>query len=119
MVDSNFWEWVDNRKQERNISSDAKLARLMGISSGALHHSRSGRNKITYDFCRALADALGLPIEDVLRKAGLLPPKPTDANTEYIINALSDLPEKERLTIREFAEYRYYIHKQNKRGQSK
>jgi len=69
-----FWRWFNEERGRRNLSLRS-IARLAGISHNAISQRESASLPPTYDLCRAIAKAFNMPLEDVLRQAGLLPPK--------------------------------------------
>lgn len=59
-----------------------ELARRAGVSHTPITKTISGETKPSPDVCRGIARALGEPPEDILRRAGHLPPAPPLVNEE-------------------------------------
>jgi len=69
-----FAEWV-NSEVERRGWSFRETARRAGLSATAVSQVVGGQANPGLDFCIGLARALKIPPEQVLRRAGLLPPR--------------------------------------------
>lgn len=67
---SPFGAWLKEQAAARNITL-AETARRAGLSKSTLTLAMYG-HRPRVQTCRALADALGLPVEQVLRAAGHL-----------------------------------------------
>lgn len=72
MNTEDFREWLNNEIKLRGFSL-AELARLSGVSKGAISNILNGHRNPTAESLEGIAHALGLPAETVYRKAGLLP----------------------------------------------
>ena len=70
MSNEQFAEWLKTELDKRGWVP-ARLARESGVTRGALSHIFSGERSPGLDLLRAVAKALGLPLMDVLRAAGL------------------------------------------------
>lgn len=68
-----FIFWIDEHL-ERLGWSDRQLALRAGIAPSVISKARSGLRPIGWEACLAIANALNLPPELVLQKAGHLPP---------------------------------------------
>jgi len=77
MSDS-FQNWLAEALAARGWSR-REAARHAGISHTSVADVLGGRTRPTANFCMAMAGALGVPREDVLRRAGLLPPPGEDS----------------------------------------
>lgn len=75
---NDFISWLNDVLLERGWSN-AELARRMGLTRGAISMTLNGVTAVTWEFCFLVAKALGIPPEEVFRKAGLLPPAPRGA----------------------------------------
>ena len=88
-----FSEWLQNEMDNRGLSQN-KVAKMAGISQGAIAHIINGRRNPGVDVCEGIAYAFKLPPEYVFRKAGLLPPvrdrNPTDDELLYLFDQLSE-----------------------------
>jgi len=69
-----FNEWL-LQEIERSGLSNSEIARRGGISHARISQVLAGQNPGA-DFCIGIARGLGLIPEDVLRRAGILPPLP-------------------------------------------
>jgi transcriptional regulator with XRE-family HTH domain len=58
--------------------SQSDLARKSGLNRAVINKILSGNTKPTTETCRSLAEGLDLPIEQIYRAAGILPPKPKE-----------------------------------------
>ncbi len=87
-----FRDWL-NAQLARKGWIQADLARASGITTAQISRIMSGRRGIGRESCNAIAKALGVPPETVLRAAGLLPDEPEENElTEeliYIFNQLT------------------------------
>lgn len=86
-MNDNFSEWLISNLKNKGWSQ-AELARRAGTSRTAISDAISGKNPAGFEVCLGIANAFGLPPEEVFRAANLLPPAP--ANTERI-NRLTHL----------------------------
>lgn len=66
-------EFLNEEMRRRDLSMN-KVARMAGISSGLISGVMSGTVPASANFCIAVARALRVPPEHVLRLAGILPP---------------------------------------------
>ncbi len=99
-MSNDFVSWVAEYKEEMGWS-DSELARRMGVHPSTVSRVLNRERKVSYDFCVGLARILKLPIEDTLRRAGLLPVLPPQvAETEEaarLFNVLS--PERRSIVL--------------------
>lgn len=75
-----FKEWIEQEMQKRSWRQ-IDLARAGGIDPVTLNRILSMERKAGPDSCQAIARALGLPPEEVFRRAGLLPKLPEENST--------------------------------------
>lgn len=80
-----FKEWVEQEMQKRGWKQ-AELARAGGMDPVTLNRILNMERKAGPDSCSAIARALGLPAEEVYRRAGLLPKLPDENSTLRRIN---------------------------------
>ena len=87
MSNDQFAMWLRTELEKRDWVA-ARLARESGITRGALSHIFSGERKPGLDLLRGVARALGLPLVDVLRAAGMVDPSqdPADDSMEAWVN---------------------------------
>lgn len=100
MTESNdFVSWVANYKEQYGWS-DSELARRIGVHPSTVSRILNRERKVSYDFCLGIARVLNMPIEDILRRAGLLPPiPPAVAETREVERLFNALPPERRLII--------------------
>jgi len=67
-----FISWLDEELNLRGWN-DSNLAKRAKLSQSVISKARSGIRPIKWEACISIADALKMPPEIVLRKAGLLP----------------------------------------------
>ena len=98
-----FIQWVDAIEEELGWT-DNKWATKAGISASVLSRARQGITP-KWEACMALAEAANRSPITAFRKAGLLPPGPTNEirlkDWEYLISQLSPDDEAE---LRQIAE---------------
>ncbi len=71
MEDDLFSEWLNKIIHEKQLTQ-AKLAQKSGLSKTAIHNLLSSKTKHpSLSSCKALADALEVPLETVLKAAGM------------------------------------------------
>lgn len=109
-VDASFSEWLSEEIENSGLNQ-SELARLAGISRGAVSHLINGTRQPGPDICVSIAKALKLPPENVLRAAGILPPlhEPHTVSEEiarYKIGELNDTQLDEVLQFIEFIQDR-------------
>jgi transcriptional regulator with XRE-family HTH domain len=76
-MDDKLTLWLSNEINERGWSI-REVSRRAGISHTTVAQILSGHRAASAAACIALARALRVPSEDVLRRAGLLPDTPVD-----------------------------------------
>ena len=77
------WLWEELSARQWNHS---ELGRQAGVSHATVSTVMNGQQRPTVVFCRGVAEALNLPVEAVLRQAGLLPPlQEREAKIEEIL----------------------------------
>lgn len=70
-----FWGWIDAVRQERGLPW-YRVEELGGQGNGVIARRFNDKAEPTLDNMRALSEALNLPIEEVLRQAGVIPDEP-------------------------------------------
>jgi len=68
-----FVEWVDSLMKESKYSN-AEFARRGGVSESYISKIRNEERGVGYDFCVAVSQVFNVPLTEVYRNAGLLPP---------------------------------------------
>lgn len=85
-----FSQWVDKELDRRGWSRN-EAARRGGISDSMFSKVINGYANPGLDFCRGVSRAFGMPLEDVFRRAGILPTSLNDHRPTYNIgNNLSE-----------------------------
>lgn len=82
-----FVNWLNKELQHRGwIHAD--IAKYGGISRSAVSRVINGRNAPGLEFCRAVARAFRIPIEEVFRQANWLPSLPKPVANEHELTRL-------------------------------
>lgn len=104
----NFSEWLWGKLEERNWQA-ADLARVANISKSSLSNILNNNRSPGPDVCNAVAQALGIPPEEVFREAGLLPPLPTGDKSavQELLELVKNMPSEDQQEILDYARYRY------------
>lgn len=109
-----FSVWLNKEMEIKGLSQN-RLAKLAGVSQGAIAHVINGRRNPGPELCEGVARAFKIPPEDVFRIAGLLPPAreedPTDDELLFLYDQLS---EEEQAEIREWI--RFKVEQNKKKG---
>jgi transcriptional regulator with XRE-family HTH domain len=96
MADKTFPQWLQDEMDKRGWTQ-ADLHRASGLRRGTISGVLNELRNPGFEFCEAIARALGLPADVVFRQAGLLPPAPkADPVTELGIHLLQQLPAEDR-----------------------
>ncbi len=94
-----FGSWLVKQREERGLSQNA-LAKKMNFSQAAISRLEADLVSPSPDLLKAVAKALAIPVEQVLRAAGLLAPiSDRDALKENLDLELSDLTTEEKRII--------------------
>ena len=100
-----FSDWLSGQMRKQGITQ-ADLARLSGVTTGAISLILSGSRSVGTEAATSIAKALRLPPEIVFRAAGLLPPKPKDqADTEDLVYKFRLLDEARKAQLLDFIDY--------------
>lgn len=103
-----FIAWLDAELAQRQWSY-SQLARRAGLAHSVFSRARAGAAP-GWRSCRAIAEALGAPPEEVLRRAGLLPPIPADqAEFEQFRRLLAQLSPEDREELLEIARLKLHL----------
>lgn len=99
-MESKLSSWLNAELQARGWS-ERELARRAGVSHTAINNALTQQYNTRLDTYRGIAKALGMPLDEVLRRAGELPERPPSVIEEepatYIIRELS--PETRRAAL--------------------
>ena len=66
VVGNAFGTWLRSRRDERGLTVRA-LAKLIGVTHTFEHMMETGDRELPLTMRKPLADALGVPVEDILR----------------------------------------------------
>jgi len=100
-----FSDWLLEQLQRLDITQ-AELARRAGISKQAMGYYIAGRIPDA-DILKKLAKGLRLPVAEVFRAAGLLPPAPeSNPLIERAMELFATLPEKDQAEVLNLIEYK-------------
>ena len=84
---NDFGDWLTAEAHARGWSLN-ELARRSGRGSSTVSMIATGQNRPGLDLCISVAHAFGIPPEDVLRRAGLLPALPPAVEEERELVAI-------------------------------
>lgn len=94
-----FLEWLQKQIDDRGWSQN-ELGKRSSISGSHVSMVMTKRRPVTFEFCKAVADALDMPPEQVLRRAGLLDPLLPEVELEdEVINLLRGLSRSARHVV--------------------
>lgn len=92
-MNSGFSTWLDRELQTRGWSQ-SEAARRGAISSQMVNAVVNGQANPGLDFCKGIARAFKLPLDDVFRLAGILPtppaPPPQTRERRIVYNVNTD-----------------------------
>ena len=91
-----FWQWAEKELEIQHLNW-YRVEQISGLSNAAI--SKRARELLppTDTTCRAIAQAFKLPLENVFRRAGLLPPLPIqDDNFEAALFLFRQLSEEDQ-----------------------
>ena len=105
-----FVNWLNKQLSDSGWTM-SEMGRRAGLSHATISNVLSGKTNPGFEFCIGIAKALGMPPEVVMRKAGLMPPRPDDVGAgEFIAEIaaiLRNLPVADREIIYETAKLHY------------
>ena len=90
-----FSEWIIEEMRRRGWT-EAEFSRRGKITPQSVNQMLNGRTKPAIRFYKATARAFELPLEEVLRRAGQLPPLPTVTLTDDLSARLRRLPAEDQ-----------------------
>lgn len=96
---NDFIQWLTNRMEEQGWKG-AELARRSGLDASTITTVLNGTRGPGIEFCVGIGRAFGMPPEQVLRKAKLLPPASDDfEEKETVLSILGKLSWSSRQTV--------------------
>lgn len=118
-VPIDFFEWLDARIKDFDLT-DSQLARKAGITHSVISRARSGHQGIGWNAGVAIALALNLPPEVVLKKLALLPSPNHDRTRSILIDEMlhifPDLSESDQDELLQMARLKLERRKKEARG---
>ena len=97
-----FGEWLIAQLDDRKMTQ-ADLAREAGVSRAAVSDVISGRRQVGTELATSIAKAFKLPVEQVYRAAGLLPPAPDlNEEAEQIMHEVAKLSKSDQEEVLAF-----------------
>lgn len=115
MDDTKFSDWLQASLREREMSQ-AELSRRSGLASATISMLITGQNQPKAATCLALARALDLPAETVLKAANLLPELPAPAGDPTIgevVDVMKRMTAEERREILEYIKWQFSRKRKN------
>lgn len=93
-----FLTWLNDELRDRGWSN-SELHRRSGMATSTISMILGGQKKPGWDFCAAVAQALGEPPDKLFRMAGLLPSIPaSNALEAELLHHFRQLDEEQRRT---------------------
>lgn len=101
-------EWLQKEIESRGISQ-RELARMAGLGNATVARILNETRNPGIDFCQAIAHALRMPVEDVLRQAGIIESAlENEAGiTQALVDRLKHLTVAERKEVYKLADELY------------
>jgi transcriptional regulator with XRE-family HTH domain len=87
--------WILDAMNARGWTQ-AELARRSDISTAQISQVLAGNNRPGFDFYEGIARAFGVPLEEVLRRAGILRAWPAESVTDDLQARLRRLPAEDQ-----------------------
>jgi transcriptional regulator with XRE-family HTH domain len=105
----NFADWLEKELTKSKLSQ-SDLAREAGVTRAAINGILTGARGPGIDLLNGIAKALHIPVEEIYRVAGILPPAPNENKIiKQITHLTNDLPESEQEGILEFVKLRHRL----------
>lgn len=95
-----FTDWLNAELRDRGWSR-SEAARRGNFSASMLDKVINGYAKPGIAFCRGISLAFGIPLEDIMRKAGILPPLPDNDTIRQVQAQLGHLDKDDLQTVLE------------------
>lgn len=90
-----FWAWINEEREKRDLSFRA-IERVNGLANGTISSRENNVRPPTFKGVRAIARAFNLPIELVLRKAGMIPTRDLGEGAETLLHYYDQLADDDR-----------------------
>lgn len=106
---NNFSRWLQEELNKREWTQ-ADLARKASVSRAAVSDVMSGKRNVGRDLAVAISTALNVPLAEIFRANGILPPMAeTSARSRQVEHLLSQLPDDEYDGVIEYIKMRMKI----------
>lgn len=116
---TSFGEWIVQTCEGRGWNT-AELARRAGMNQSVLSRIINGGRNPGERTCTAIANALGIPAEEVFRRAGLLRSSNDDSvEVARIVHGISQLPPEDVQFIEQWIRLRVEWRAQSKKGKAR
>ena len=109
MGQNDFAEWLRTELKAQGMSQ-AELSRATGLHTGSISNVLNGQRKPGADFVLSVARALRIKPEDLYRRAGILPQKPSPTQETLVNDALDiirRLSDDDKKEVIAYARFRY------------
>jgi len=94
-----FIDWLNKELNNRGWPN-SELVKRSGLANSTVSMALSRQSNIGYTFCVGVANAFNMPPESIMRKAGLLPIKPTDTELdEQLLFLFNKLPKEQKSLV--------------------
>jgi len=114
-MENDFITWLTKELDVRGWSNN-ELARRANLASSSISMVISGKRTPGVNFCTGVARAFGIPPEEVMRYAGLLPSLPASSD-EPTIREIHDYVKRMNVTERkEVLQYVIFLYKRASRA---
>ena len=91
-----FGEWLSERMKDKGWGI-REAARNIGVSHPTISSIVTYGEQPSFETCKALSKAFDIPIEDIMRMAGLLPKSITfNPRTSEMVDLFNGLPDEEQ-----------------------
>ena len=100
---SKFTQWLNTELNQRGWSR-SEAARRGGISASMFDKVINGRANPGLEFCKGVARAFEMPLEDVLRLASILPPLDDSPETEQLLRHISHIADEDKAVLLHIAQ---------------
>ncbi len=111
---NNLADWILRELKKREWSQ-SDLARRAGVSRSAISDIITGKRNIGRDLAISIASAFNVPLDEVFRASGLLPPAETSARFRQVDHLLSQLEDDEQEGVVEFIKMRLKLAGKNEK----
>lgn len=112
---SKLGDWLRTELETRRISQ-TELAFMIGVRPAQVSRIISGERSTTAETLQGIARAFKMPLQQVYRAAGILPPAPeVNEMIEQILYEIGDLPEADQQEVLAFIRMKNNLRTQRKK----